>query len=217
MLSRENLLRSLLVALVISVSVSALAAAPEVQTIGPITATVPAAVKAALSETGYRVTADGAVAEIWPAKNALSGKNGSSSALYPDFPDGGFFGVINFPNGAGDFRGQKIPAGTYTLRYQLLPGDGNHMGVAPNPDFFLLVPAEADPGPTDKIPYNILVKLSAKASGAAHPAAFSLATAGPKCPGAANDEAGHLVATIPIRIGSATIPVGIIVKGSAEQ
>ena len=199
-------------------SVQAAAVQPGVETIGPIKVTVPASVKAALSETGYRVSGEsGVLAEIWPAKAAVSEKNGSGSAVYPDFAPGGFYGVITFPNGAGDYRGQKIPAGTYTLRYQLLPGDGNHMGVAPNPDFFLLVPVDADPAPADKIAYPALIKLSAKAAGTAHPATFSLTTAGDKSPGVLTDEQGHVVLTFPIKMTQGEVNVGMIVKGSAEQ
>ncbi len=157
------------------------------------------------------------MAEIWPAKDAISEKNGSGSAIYPDCAVGGFYGVITFPNAAADYRGQKIPAGTYTMRYELLPGDGNHMGVAPNPDFFLLIPVDADPGPANKIPSTGLIKLSTRASGTAHPAVFSLTNAGEKSPGAAQDDQGFVVATIPITTKSGSVPVGMIVKGSAEQ
>lgn len=204
--------------LLICLSAVVASAQPTIETIGAIKVHVPDPVKAAISDSGYRVVVDGNVlAEIWMAKSAAAEKNGSDAALYPNFASGAFYGVITFPNGAGDFRGQKIPAGTYTLRYQLLPGDGNHMGVAPNPDFFLLVPVDVDANPADKIPYPALVKLSAKAAGTSHPAAFSLAAAGEKSPGVAPDESGHLVATVPLKLGSTDIKVGIIVKGSAEQ
>lgn len=193
-------------------------AQPSIETIGAIKVPVSDQVKAAISDSGYRVAVDANVlAEIWMAKSAVAEKNGSDSALYPNFGSGSFYGVISFPTGAGDFRGQKIPAGTYSLRYQLLPGDGNHMGVAPNPDFFLLVPVDLDANPPDKIPYPALVKLSAKAAGTAHPAVFSLAAPGDKSPGAAVDESGHVVATVPLKLGSTDIKVGIIVRGSAEQ
>lgn len=197
---------------------AAFAAQPTLESTGSIKAAVPEALKAAIVDNGYRVSLDGSVlAEIWPAKDAVSEKNGSGSALYPDFAVGGFYGVITLPSGGGDFRGQKVPAGTYTLRYELLPGDGNHMGVAPNPDFFLLVPVEADPGPANKIPSAALIKLSARASGTAHPAVFSLTSAGEKSPAAAVDDQGFVVATIPITTKGGSMPVGMIVKGSAEQ
>ncbi len=55
--------------------------------------------------------------------------------------------MVRFPQGMSDYRGQSLPPGVYTLRYQLLPQDGNHMGVAPNPDFLLASPAASDSRP----------------------------------------------------------------------
>ena len=142
-------------------------------------------------------------------------KNESSSAIYPDFVDGAFYGLISLPNGTTDLRGQNIPAGTYTMRYQLLPGDGNHMGVAPDPDFFLLLPADLDPGPTNRMSFQPLVRASAKASGTAHPAAFALAS--PDALGvAAKQESGHTIAYFPIGSGSVKVPIGMILSGAAE-
>jgi len=196
---------------------AAFAAQPKIESIGAVPGAIPPAVKSGIADSGFRVTLDGNVlAEIWPAKSAISEKNGSASALYPEFATGGFYGVISFPNGAADFRGQKISAGTYTLRYELLPGDGNHMGVAPNPDFFLLVPVDLDPAPANKITYATLVNMSAKASGTAHPAAFSLAEAGDKVPGAETNDQGYVIATVPIGTANGRIKVAIIVKGTAE-
>lgn len=196
----------------------AVAAEPKIESIGPFSGSAPEAVKSALAETGYRVTGDDGkvLAEIWPAKSAVKESNGSSSALYPDFGNGQFYGVITLPNGGGDFRGQKIPAGTYAMRYQLLPGDGNHMGVAPTPDFFLLVSIESDPGPAAKLAYAALVRASAKAAGTAHPAAFALASPDAKAV-AVNQDQGHTIATFPIKTAGSTISVGMILSGSAEQ
>lgn len=198
-------------------SLVAVCAEPKIETIGAFSGSAPDAVKAALATSGYRVMGeDGKVlAEIWPAKTIQVGPSGSSSALYGEFVSGTFFGVITLPNGTGDFRGQKIPAGTYTMRYQLLPEDGNHMGVAPNPDFFLLVPAEVDPGPETKMAYAALVKASAKASGTAHPAAFALESADAKGV-AAKLESGHTIACFKVGSGALTVPIGMILSGSAE-
>jgi hypothetical protein len=199
-------------------ALSAFAADPKIERIGPFGGSAPAALKAALEETGYRVTGeDGRImAEIWPAKLAAIAKSDNSNALYPDFVSGAFYGVITFPSGAGDFRGQKIPAGTYQMRYQLLPGDGNHLGVAPNPDFFLLVSVEADPDPSAKIAFAALVRLSAKASGTAHPAVFALSAPGAH-PFAVNQEQGHTIAYFPIKTATTSISIGMILSGSAEQ
>ncbi len=202
---------------IVLLSLCALCAEPKIETIGTFAGNAPDAVKAGLTSSGYRVTGeDGRVlAEIWPAKTISVGTSTSSSALYGEFVSGSFYGVIMLPNGAGDFRGQKIPAGTYTMRYQLLPEDGNHMGVAPNPDFFLLVPVEADPGAEIKMAYGALVKASAKASGTAHPAAFAMESAD-KRGVAAKVESGHTIACFKVGSGALTVPIGMILTGSAE-
>ena len=139
-------------------------------------------------------------------------------ALYPELSNAEFVGVLNLPKGMVDFRGQTIPAGVYTMRYQLLPQDGNHMGVAPNPDFLLLVPAISDPDPQQNYIYRKLVALSAKTTGTNHPAVIALDTAG--SPGSvATDEQGVAVftVTIPSSKASVTETLGIVVKGSAAQ
>ena len=198
--------------------ISAFAADPKIESIGPFQGKAPDSVKAALDDTGYRVFGeDGKVlAEIWPAKSAVTAKSDNASAIYPQFVSGAFYGVIALPNGTGDFRGQKIPAGTYTMRYELLPGDGNHMGVAPNPDFFLLVPIDADTDATAKIPYAGLVRLSANASGTAHPAPFALASPESQAV-VAKQDGSHTIAYFPIKTTSNPVNIGLILSGSSEE
>lgn len=198
--------------------ISAFAADPKIESIGPFQGKAPDSVKAALDDTGYRVTGEDAkiLAEIWLVKAAATAKSENASAIYPQFVSGAFYGVITLPNGTGDFRGQKIPAGTYTMRYELLPGDGNHLGVAPNPDFFLLVPIDADTDASAKIPYASLVRLSAKASGTAHPAPFALASPESE-PVAAKQDGNHTIAYFPIKTASGPVNIGIILSGSSEE
>lgn len=193
---------------------TAFAAEPTIETIGPFTGSAPDTIKSALADQGYRVTLDGKiVAEVWPAKTPVTEKNSSATAIYPDFGTGQFYGVISMPIGGGDFRGQNIPAGTYTMRYELLPSDGNHLGVSPDPDFFLLVPAADDPGPATKLNFQALVRASAKASGTAHPAAFALAPTDASAPKVSRTEQGYVIANFPI----ASKQIGMILSGSAEQ
>ncbi len=197
--------------------ISSFAAAPKIESIGKFTGNAPEAIKAAISDTGYRVTGDDekVLAEIWPAKSGARNK-GESSALYPEFVTGAFYGIVTFPNGTGDYRGQKILAGTYTLRYQTLPSDGNHLGVAPNPDFFLLVPVAADPDPLAKLEYSVLVRMSAKAAGSAHPAPFALVTPAAK-PVDANEDQGHTIAYFPVNTTGGAVNIGMILSGGSEE
>jgi hypothetical protein len=60
------------------------------------------------------------------------------------------------------------------MRYAHLPADGNHMGVSPTTDYFLLSPIELDRDPGARIEYEKLLDLSRKASGTNHPSVLYL-------------------------------------------
>src|SRR5215469_1619946 len=133
-----------------------------VQRIGP-PETLSDSLRQAVDDKGYRVTLDdGWSVEFWFAKQLKLEKKETPGALYPDLPDGEFVALANFPQGMSDYRGQQIPAGFYTLRYQTIPQDGNHLGVSPNPDFLLAIPAASDTKPDAMYPFDNLVALSAK-------------------------------------------------------
>lgn len=174
-------------------------------------------VAAALEDKGYRLTlADGWTAEIWLAKNPRLSSSGAAGALYPELSNGEFVGVLHLPKGMSDFRGQTVPAGTYTLRYQLLPQDANHLGVSPNPDFLLASPIASDTKPDAVYPLDKLVALSAKSTGA-HPAVIALEAAG-ETGTAAFDDQKLLVLTVNISsAGGKSEPMGIVLKGQAAQ
>jgi hypothetical protein len=171
----------------------------------------------ALEDKGYRVLDDGWTAEFWFAKQLKTTTRDVPGALYPELANGEFVGLVNFPKGMTDFRGQAIPAGAYTLRYQLLPQDGNHLGVSPNPDFLLAIPAGSDPNPQQDLPFKKLVALSARTTGTSHPAVVALDTAGE--PGSVAKNAQNLtVLTIAVTTSNgATEKLGIVVKGTAAQ
>jgi hypothetical protein len=140
-------------------------------------AAVPAAVRNVLDATGSRVLrGDGTpLCDIWLRKS-LPAPTGPAAkdVLYPELSPSMMVGVISFPKGAKDYRGQPIKPGFYTLRYELLPEDGNHLGVAPNRDFLLLLPVTADADPNARHDFAQMVKLSAQAAGTNHPATFAM-------------------------------------------
>ena len=173
-------------------------------------------VKKLLEDKGYHVALDdGASADFWFARSLATPGGNSAGALYPDLGNGEFVGVVTFPKGTSDFRGQAIAAGTYTLRYQYIPQDANHMGVSPNPDFLLAIPIASDSNPADNLPLKKLVTLSAKASGTAHPAVFAMAPAGAPDTIAKDDQA-MMVFTVEVPTATGkTEKIGIIVKGQA--
>jgi hypothetical protein len=191
-----------------------------VEVIGPAPATrFPEVVTKMLDSKGYRVALpDGTVVcELWFRGGApvQSGRN-VEGANYPELSPSEFVGVVTFPKQVSDFRGQPIKPGSYTLRYELLPNDGNHMGVAPNRDFLLLTPVpETDPSAS--LSSEQLIALSAKASGTAHPAAFSMVQPdGDTFPAIYKNDDGYYVFVVKLKTSTGELPVGLVVKGQAQ-
>jgi hypothetical protein len=165
-------------------------------TAGAAPGDVPAALSGALDSQGVTVTnGQGAtLCEVWLQKTIPGSANsgGSSDVLYGGLSQGTLLGVIHFPAAASDFRGQAIKPGFYTMRYALIPQDGNHMGVNPTRDAIVLVPVAADPGPAKTLDFDSLVKLGRQASGTAHPALLVAAQPnGNSFPSVFKDDQGH--------------------------
>lgn len=183
---------------------------------------VPETIRQVLAPKGYRILPDvnRSVIEIWYRKEVpAQPKNTSADALYDRLAESTLLGVIHFSKPSQDYRGQTVPAGFYTLRYALMPNDGNHLGVAPSRDFLLLIPAKADPGPGKTLKYQELVALSRQATGTKHPAPLSLvqAEAG-STPNPSKDEEGHVILTTQMHLSSGEeMPLALIVKGTAPQ
>lgn len=212
-----NRWRNTLAALAIVVTLPLLAQSAKVERIAAAPDGVPHDVTAALEDKGYRVSLDdGWTAELWLAKNPKLASSGAPSALYPELSGGEFVGLLHLPKGMSDFRGQAVPAGIYTLRYQLLPQDANHLGVSPNPDFLLAIPVASDARPDAVYAFDKLIALSAKSTGA-HPAVIAMQAAGD--PGkAAFDEQKLLILTVSVStpLGK-TEALGVVLKGQATQ
>src|SRR5271169_3132367 len=199
-MTRRFILHLLTVLACIALSASA---APQIQRIGALSAAGASdGLRHAVEDKGYRVTLDdGWTAEFWFAKELKTATKDVTGALYPELANAEFVGVVSLPKGMTDFRGQSIPSGVYTLRYQLLPQDGNHLGVAPNPDFLVAIPVASDPNPEQSHPYRKLVALSAQSTSTNHPAVIALSTAGE--PGSVgNDPQNLTVFTIAVATSS---------------
>lgn len=192
--------------------------------LGPLTdPSVSESVRAVLDERGYRIRlAEGSVyCDIWFRRGIpLQAKADIPGALYTEWPESTLIGVISFAQATNDFRGQAIKPGIYTLRYALHPADGNHMGISPYRDFLLLVPVAEDRDASAKIPFDQLVKMSARAAGTNHPASLSLTSAeGQKeFPSVTVGEADRVIVAVTLKTASgADRPMALIVKGIAEQ
>ena len=120
---------------ILAVSVLCSAQTGKVESVGPLTdGAVTEAVRHALDEKGYRLTLDDPtpVCELWIRKSVpAQAKEDTEGVAYPNLAESTLIAVIHFPQAAADFRGHRIPAGFYTLRYAIMPNDGNHLGEPP--------------------------------------------------------------------------------------
>jgi hypothetical protein len=171
---RLTLLHSIFAAILLA-AVSALGQTYKAETApAPAASDLPAKISAALEPQGGRLmNAQGkTVVEIWLRKSltAQAQSDTSMDVIYGALAPGTLVGVLHFPADGADFRGQPIKAGYYTLRYELAPQDGNHMGVSVYRDFLLMIPAAQDPGPDQILKFDQVVNLSRAAAGTGHPA-----------------------------------------------
>lgn len=200
--------------------VSVFAAAKVERIDRPSDSPVPAAVWDVLDPKGYRLTLDDGtpLADIWLQKKIPGGgAKEAEGVLFPEIVPSTLLGVISFPKAATDFRGQQIKPGFYNLRYELIPNDGNHLGVSPSRDFLLLLPPGSDSDPAAQFKFQELVALSRKATGTNHPGPLSLVQADSTMPGLSHDDQDHWVFSFKLPVGNEEIPVGLIVKGVAQQ
>ena len=179
-------------------------------------------VKKVLDSKGYRLSLDDGtvVCDLWLRKTIPGQpKKDVPGAIYTQFADSALIGVISFSQAATDYRGQSIKTGTYTLRYALMPNDGNHLGVAPNRDFLLLVPASSDSDPDKSYKFDDLVNLSRSATTTHHPAPLSLAQADHGIAAAfAKDEEDHWIFSVGVKLASGDeLPIALVIKGTAPQ
>ncbi len=186
--------------------------------IGAPPAAVPPALAAALDAQGTSVTnAQGAtLCEVWLRKDlpASANPNTSSDVMFGTLPEGSFVGVVHFPAASSDFRSQTIKPGFYTIRYGLIPQDGNHMGVNPTRDAFVLGPVVADPGPDKVLSFDDMVKLSRQASGTNHPQfLIGAQPAGNEFPSVSKDDAGNWDLQLQGHSKGGNLPIGFTVVG----
>src|SRR5262245_27115486 len=193
----------------------------KVESIGELKeATVADAVRGALEPKGVRVINDNgkAVCEVWFGKEIQAAKNDVPGASFGQIPEGAFVGVINFSSNTSDFRGQGIKAGFYTMRFGLILQDGNHLGVSPARDFFLLCPVGEDKDPSAQLKTEDLLKLSRNASGTGHPAVWFVGqeTSDKDLPKVIKNEQEHVILETKISTKSGPLAIGMVIIGKTE-
>jgi hypothetical protein len=159
--------------------------------------------------------------ELWVRKSVpAQTKKDVEGVAYPQLAESALIGVMHFLQAVADFRGQKIPAGFYTLRYALMPNDGNHLGAAPNRDFLLLIPAASDANPDATFKFQELMALSESATGTKHPGPLSLVQAdrGVTAPLVSKDDQDHWIFSASVKLASGEeLPFALVVKGTTQQ
>jgi hypothetical protein len=138
---------------------------------------VPAPFSQLLEKDGTKITDAGGkvVAEVWLRSAIPKGApSGEENVTLPNVAHGTLLGVLRAPNQYSDRRGQVIKPGVYTLRYSMFPINGDHQGVAPQRDFFVLTRIEDDKDPNANPDFKTLMGWSQKASGTPHPLVLSI-------------------------------------------
>jgi hypothetical protein len=168
----------ILISLVFLSSGGALAADMEIRKVdsGP-PPDVSASIREALDQNGYQLTTgDQPYGDFWlvrelPLDPTLSPGLG---VTFGQIPRSTLIGVVRLHQTWTDYKVQRIPAGLYTLRWEIRPDDGNHMGVSFYRDFVMLVPVASDTEFEARYPYDKLMDLSNEASGTHHPASMAV-------------------------------------------
>lgn len=169
---------------------------------------VPAGFQAILQPQGMQFeNAQGSpLCVIWWRKGipTLASSATSPDVLYGGLSMGEFVGVLQFPAAATDYRGQSLKVGYYTLRYALIPQDGNHMGVSSYRDFLLLTPIANDSNPDQVLSFHDVVKGSRLSTTTGHPAVMMLDApsqdANAKFPSAVQDDQGDWVLDVKLDV-----------------
>ncbi len=173
------------------------------------------AIASGLDSQGTKISkTDGtAVMEVWFRKTAPSGpKSSGDSIALPTIPVGTFLGVVKLEAKGEDRRGQSLQPGLYTIRYVLMPSNGDHLGAAPQRDFAALIPAADDKDPNATPDLDATVKMSTKASGTAHPAVLSMSNGSGST---TFTKEGDHDWTLNTKIGD--LPISIILLGRVES
>lgn len=194
-------------------------AVPKLETVGACTdPAVPDAVKKALAAQGYKVTLDnGDTLTVWPAAEVKQAAKGRDDVIYQLTPSE-FVGVIHFDKNTKDYRGNAIQAGTYNLRYEIQPSDGDHLGTAPTVDFVLLIPTGADTDPAASYNFDQMVGLSRQVTGKKHPAPFNLMPPDAKqYPAVSVDNDAHTILSFQVKSQSGEMPFALVVNGTTTE
>jgi hypothetical protein len=192
-----------------------------VEAVGPATdSSVAESIRTALSPSGIRVLDGGGstICEIWLRQEIPASAEEVSGAFFSKIGEGNFIGLVHFPKNGGDFRGQGLPAGWYTMRYAMILQDGNHLGVSPSRDFLLFSRVSDDTDPRRALPISELYQKSRAAAGTGHPSSWSLAfpTEEKGLPRVVTNHEEHVILEMLLPTAGAPTAVGMTIIGKTE-
>ena len=163
---------------------------------------------------GFRIILPDNTVDVWLRASVPTGRNSEQGIVYDKLTESTLLGVIAFGKDSKDYKGQRLPAGMYTMRYEVQPNNGDHLGTAPTRDFVLLMPVAADTDPSAVLNFDQMVALSKRASGTNHPAALNLVAVEAKSfPSLSSDEDGRTAFNA--KLGE--MPIALVVRGTAPQ
>lgn len=186
-----------------------------------------ASIRAVLSSNGYTILRDDQpIFEIWlrtriPLKKSFDAPEHALNALAQT----SLIGAIAVLSDARDYRDDEIYAGIYTLRFDLRPEDGNHLGTSEHLFFAVLVEAKNDRDLAKITHSRQLSKASSKSSPNDHPVIFSLFPASSKevkIPSIHEPASGHQAIRLsisgvhPDRDDAMPIPFDLVIEGMAD-
>lgn len=137
----------------------------------PAPAELSEAIRKELSTSGLRVVRGGRpLADFWFASALPTGRpRVEEGVLYGPLRSGSLIGAVRVHAEGRDFRAQTLPVGLYTMRYDVQPDDGEHLGLTDTRDFLLLCAAADDRTPA-ALDEDELHKISSKLHDRKHPA-----------------------------------------------
>jgi len=174
-------------------------------------------VKESLKSDSYTVQLGGTPAAKFWFRATLDAAKPPSTELGVNLgtvAPGSLVGVVQIEAPWKDYKENSIAPGVYTLRYLVMPADGNHMGASTYRDYLLLVPAAADTDPGKSFSFDDLVSASAGATGVPHPgvmAVFPIWDDVPS-PRMMNNELGQL--SLALKLGETVC--GLVIEGHGE-
>jgi hypothetical protein len=104
----------------------------------------------------------------------LKARPASASRALQSISESSLLGVAVVGEGQRDYKDNEIAAGVYTMRFSLIPQDGDHMGVSEYPYYAVLILASNDPDLDGIKTYRAMVRASGKPTPTDHPVVLSL-------------------------------------------